>query len=437
MEDFRSRSLAIKELVANLRECGFSVSELDFHKPTSSRTLDLYTFFFKLLDPWMIPAYRSLLDNAKDRLQLAYIDQTVVFNAMEDITIHGFLKDFLSMISVPDFDLTDILTPTPQRQTFIVLALNNFTVEALRCKRHMLPLLEPLKEQAETFDRLLAEKDSLEKLLKEKQKRKEEDNRLADLKVSENEKIRETLFEYRKESEVNGTSLKLDREKRQRLKDSVSSVHFALMDCKSKYTVFKDNIDIDIEKAEAEMKELAHKTDIVKQEQLKKQQELAQHRVERALAKSRSELLDQLKQSAAENKRLEAELKRLWQSVETMQKEKEAALDEERELKQIINQIEINLRTTELEMEKCDEQDAKLDETKKIYWEKSIKQDDELRETLKELRRAEDALNEETKGFQKQINEVLSAHMEVMELLAPKIQLLDAQMERLLLETED
>lgn len=48
------------------------------------------------------------------------------------------------MISFPDFELQDILTPTSPRHVSIILTLNNFTVHAIHCKRQMKPLFESM-----------------------------------------------------------------------------------------------------------------------------------------------------------------------------------------------------------------------------------------------------------------------------------------------------
>lgn len=91
------------------------------------------------------------------------------------------------------------------------------------------------------------------------------------------------------------------------------------------------------------------------------------------------------------------------------------------------------MSTTEFEIEKCEEQGAKLEETRKIYWDKMSKEDEELQEKLIAYRDSQDAFNEESKIYLKQINEILGTDANLMEQLAPKIDLLGAQVERLLL----
>lgn len=62
------------------------------------------------------------------------------------------------------------------------------------------------------------------------------------------------------------------------------------MDCKRKSAVFKDNMDIDVEKLELEIDGLDRNTEQVRQEQVKEQQALHQNKATRSVFKTKSDV---------------------------------------------------------------------------------------------------------------------------------------------------
>lgn len=392
LTEFTIENYSLQEIIKHFQNLEIIVEEEDLVRPTCARTTQLFECILYVLAPWLEP----IIDQEKDEMtricQHTNTEQGV-FNDL--LLIFEHFQAFLIDIQYTDFDISDMVSPNPQRLLRILNVIVNYDKFNESCWSFYEQIAVNVNNKSQILDQLddMVTALTLNKQQIEMQYRQEEPEvrKLQDM-LSD---IEHELQEFR----IYNESLASDHEKlrriRQELKDTLQNTQFAIlqeMDLSNKYKRLKD---FQVDRVQEQAREAEKNLSQVKMDMIKKEQLLGVRTSRYALEKSILVFFGRVMDTISNYFVCRNTYNRTTKTSHSVTKELNTIDSDLREVTLKVHYGEREMDQIEIKIKRIEEQQKKKQESMDLLRENDIKEERELEEQYKQKIAETQSLNVE------------------------------------------